>query len=137
MDSFVLDCSATMACFLDDEPWENIEPLKARFKSSLIKVPSVWPAEVINVLARAVRRERLTESDADVILLALSRWNIAVDIDSGLDYWQRVTKIARNHGLSGYDATYLELALRYGIPLATFDNELIRSAENSSVGLVN
>ncbi len=88
-------------------------------------VPSRWWVEIRNILVVSERRGRITEPDTAVFLRGLTSLRIRVDRepDEGV-----VLRLARTHGLSVYDASYLELALRGAIPLATLDTRLTGAA---------
>lgn len=92
--------------------------------------PEIWWYEVRNVLISAERRGRATEARSAAFLRALSRLPITVDHDPEQTV---VLGLARRHGLTVYDAAYLELALRLRLPLATFDTALARAAEAEEV----
>jgi predicted nucleic acid-binding protein len=94
-------------------------------------VPAVWPLEVGNVIVRAESRELLSEATSAAFLALLRDMAIDVDARSG-DYALTDTlQLARRHGLSTYDASYLELALHEGLPLATNDAALRKALKKS------
>jgi predicted nucleic acid-binding protein len=88
-------------------------------------VPCLWWFEVRNTLVVNERRRRIAESDTAAFLLNLSR--LRIRIDRAPDE-SAVLRLARTHRLSVYDAAYLELAHREGLPLATLDADLRRAA---------
>jgi predicted nucleic acid-binding protein len=91
-------------------------------------VPFIWPLEVANVLLTAERRKALKLAQVTSFLEQLSAWPIQVDT-LGVDRaFQQILNAARSHNLSTYDAAYLELAVREGLPLATLDKDLRRAA---------
>ena len=95
-------------------------------------VPVLWRYEVSAVLAKTQRDGILTALKADEFLATLSKLNITVDLDS----YKRITdtyRLAVTYRLSSYDVSYLELALRKKLPLATLDNELIAACKVSGV----
>ena len=96
-------------------------------------VPSLWWFEVRNVLIVAERRGRLHESDTALFLRSLSRLPIAVD---RAPEEAVVLTLARRHGLTVYDASYLELAQRHGVALATLDAALAEAAQRESLPLI-
>jgi predicted nucleic acid-binding protein len=89
------------------------------------RVPALWWFEVRNILVINERRKRLTESDSAAFLTKLGRLRFTIDRSPGE---ADVLMLARRHRLSVYDASYLELALRDGISLATLDNQLVSAA---------
>jgi predicted nucleic acid-binding protein len=96
-------------------------------------VPSLWWFEIRNILVVNERRKRITESDTGVFLRDLAGLRIRIDREPQEG---AVLRLARTHRLSVYDASYLELALRETIPLATLDDELAAAAVVERVGLV-
>ncbi len=94
-------------------------------------VPALWPIEVINVLAVATRRDRMrSEREAQDLLRALP---IVVEPFERAQAFGGVADLANAHGLTAYDASYLELARRYGVPLATLHDALRVAAEAEGV----
>lgn len=131
---FVLDCSVTMAWVFDDED----EPLAAKVRDGLADtiaiVPSVWSLETSNALLTAERRGRLTEAESVRFLTVLRSLPINIEAGSSLRLVDELLPLARRLGLTVYDASYLELAMRRGVPLATLDARL--SAAAAAVGVV-
>lgn len=125
MKAPVVDCSVTMAWVLADEESELADSALKRVTQLGGAVPALWWAEIRNVLLIAERRNRITPVDTEVCLAALGALRIRLD-DTPRS--AMVLRLARNHGLTAYDAMYLELAVREGRPLATLDNKLVRAA---------
>jgi predicted nucleic acid-binding protein len=99
-------------------------------------VPVRWPAEVANALLIAVRRGRISQEKANRFLLDLRALPIRLDPESSDAVFDQVFKLAEQYSLTIYDASYLELAIREGLPLATLDNDLRKAARASGVPLV-
>ena len=100
-------------------------------------MPSIWPLEVANGLRAAERRGRLDLADLSRVrdlLLSLPVQVDAVDLRLALN---EVAEIARTLDLTAYDAAYLALAARRGLPLATIDDRLQEAAQSSGVELVD
>ena len=96
-------------------------------------MPAVWRLEVVNALVVAERRKKITTSRSALFLHDLESFRIRVD-EHGLDFaFTRVLFHARRYQRSAYDASYLELALRLGLPLATKDEPLRKAAEQAGV----
>lgn len=130
----VVDCSFAMAWVFADEANPTADALLQRLEhSDSIVVPAVlWALEVRNTLRSAVRRKRLTETEAEqrrLALLDLPR--ITVSCPNGLG--PVLDRLIRTHDLSSYDATYLAVALEHGLPLATTDAALANAAEAAGV----
>ncbi len=135
MKRFVLDCSVTMSwCFEDEVTLDTEKILEALSRSEAI-VPSLWPLEVSNVLLVAERRRRLKEADSARFLSLLNSLPIVVDQDTTYKAFSTTLLLAREHHLSAYDATYIELAMREGIPFATLDLTLRKAAKKVGVKL--
>jgi predicted nucleic acid-binding protein len=130
---FVLDGSLALAWYFKDEADPYADAVAARFPAARAAVPVIWPLEVANALLMGERRRRSTEAQAAKWLTYLGLLPITVDDATNDRAWGEVLSLARAHRLSAYDATYLELALRRGLPLATLDEKLKAAA--SAVGV--
>jgi predicted nucleic acid-binding protein len=122
--SLVLDCSATIAWFMPNEQSPPALELLDRVVADGALVPDLWPIEVGNVLLVSVRRRRMSAAHRDRALARLGELPIVRDHD-GLQFaWTDTLALADRFRLSLYDATYLELARRRRLPLATLNDEL-------------
>jgi predicted nucleic acid-binding protein len=99
-------------------------------------VPSIWRLEVANGLRSGVRRQRLTNLERNLLLSELANLPIDADLETDQQAWTRTLQLADAHGLSDYDASYLELALRISLPLATLDGALRRAGQSAGVMLL-
>ncbi len=99
-------------------------------------VPSVWPLEVANVIARAEARGLINEARSLQFLRLLEDLAIATDADTPQQALKETLQLARRFALSAYDAAYLELALRRGLPLATLDAALQKAATKAGISRV-
>ena len=134
--AFVLDCSVTMAWIFPDEATETTNRLRDSLVESRAFVPSLWPVEVGNVLLVATRRSRIRVDDWTVICASLEALPIEIDPVTKSRTWGTSLELARTHQLSLYDATYLELAMRLQLPLATLDHALRGAAQTVGVGVL-
>lgn len=132
--AFILDASITACWAFDDEDHPDAGLAFERMRAEEGVVPSLWWFEVRNILIVSERRRRITESETATFLLNLSRLRIRVDL---VPQEEAVLRLARTHRLSVYDAAYLELAQREGLPVATLDGDLRRAAKAEGVGLVS
>lgn len=99
-------------------------------------VPALWPLEIANALLNAERRKRITAGQAAAFLHRVRGFDISIEAVHMGRAFDEVASIARQQGLSTYDAAYFELALRRAMPLATLDNDLRRAARASGISLV-
>ena len=133
MESFVLDCSMTMAWCFDDEATQETKALLASLKEKQAIVPSLWSLEVSNTLMVAERRNRITKDTARKIITYLRELPIEIDhtiSNYGSDYGLTdILELGWKYKLSAYDAVYLNLAIREKLPLATLDKSLKSAAE--------
>jgi predicted nucleic acid-binding protein len=129
LKEFVLDSSVALAwCFPDEKAPAPVAVLDSLAAARAV-VPSLWHLEVANSLLVGERRKRSTEADTVNWLRFLGSLPIAVDEETVTRAWSTVLTLARSHNLSAYDASYLELASRRGLPLATLDKDLMTAAK--------
>lgn len=131
--TLVLDSSATLAWLHNDERSPAIEMLFDRIVDEGVVVPNLWHLEVASALTNAVRRQRVTKEFRDEALADLAQLDITIDPETDRHAWTASLRLADLHGLTVYDAAYLELAQRRRLPLATLDAALIRAASSSGV----
>lgn len=98
-------------------------------------VSGLWHLEVVNALLVAERRQVISEAQSDLFLTRLSSLPIDTDAHPPQECQPRVVALARSHGLSSYDASYLELAHRLGASLASFDRQLNQAATELGIAL--
>jgi predicted nucleic acid-binding protein len=134
--SFVLDNSVTMRWFFGDgKPRELAyagRVLDALKKDSAL-VPVTWGLEVANVIAKAEAKTLVTEARSGAFLEMLEGIDIEVDTSTFAHALSDTLQLARRYKLSAYDASYLELALRKGVPLATLDVDLLTATKKVGV----
>lgn len=134
MKAFVLDCSATLPWVFDSESTAATDALlDVLAAGGKAWVPALWHLELGNVLLGAQRRGRIDQAGIEGFLSALAVYDIEVDGHTMSLAWSKTLALAVSFGLSVYDAAYLELALRRGLPLATCDKAL-RAALKKSGG---
>jgi len=130
----VVDSSVTGAWCLQDEHNAAADQLLAMVAEHGGIVPALWPAEMANILVMAERRGRIGPADAERAVALLRRLPLAIEPADG-ETLGRARALAREYGLTAYDAWYLEVALRLALPLATFDTVLRTAAETAGVDL--
>ena len=132
--AFVVDASMAFAWVLPSQASSAAEALLKRVEEGdEIVVPPLWFLEVANGLLVAERRKTLTAPERRLALERLSALALTIDEANARDAFGRTSALAEQHGLSVYDAAYLELALRRNLPLATRDRALHSAAERSGV----
>ncbi len=132
---FVVDNSVVMSWCFEDEDHSYSDGVLDSLAESRALVPSVWPLEVSNVLLVAERRARLTQADSTRFIALLSELPILVEQEPPERMMGEILALAREYGLSSYDASYLDLAMRKGLPLATTDKKLTEAANRCSVAI--
>lgn len=123
--AFVLDASIAACWAFDDKDHPVAALALDRIRTDEAIAPGFWWFEVRNTLIVSERRGRLTEADTTAFLRELSRFRVLTDHASDDT---SILRFARQHQLTVYDASYLELAQREAIPLATLDNDLRKAA---------
>ncbi len=123
----VIDCSAAIPWFLDDEANAWSESLLDALPHYSLHVPALWHLEFANVLLTAQRRKRVTVKDVRGLLVRASRLPLATD--GRVVPLVEIAGLAETHGITTYDAAYLELATRLSCPLATQDKALAKAAK--------
>lgn len=133
----VLDCSITITWILPDEAvTEKADEILSSLDGRHVKVPTIWPLEVANVLCLAERQKKLSALEIAEFKEFLSALPISVDNSTSLRAMGSVYTLAKIEQLTIYDATYLEIAMREGLPLATFDKALKKAAHRNGVSLL-
>lgn len=133
--SVVLDSSATIAWCFASETTAAIEALFVDVVARGAFAPALWPLEVANVLLVGVRKKRLSLDRRTELLRALVRLKVTIDHETTGRAWTDTILLADRHSLTVYDATYLELAIRLQLPLATLDQRLRSAAMVENVAL--
>jgi predicted nucleic acid-binding protein len=131
--AFVLDASVTVAWCFADEATPHSAALLERLEHGEAWVPTLWPLEIANILLSAEKRGRITAADGREFLSLLEQLPIRQDDATGQRAWSHTYPLAREEGLTSYDAAYLELALRRNLPLATFDKALQQAATRQGI----
>jgi predicted nucleic acid-binding protein len=136
VSGFVIDASVALAWCFDDEATEAIRALLDRFEDEPAEVPSLWHLELANALAMGERKGRITPARASEFIALIDGLPIVIDERTPNLALSSVLELSRREQLSAYDASYLELAMRRGVPLATKDSDLARAADRVGVTLL-
>jgi len=133
---FVLDTSVALAWCFEDETSAAADGILDLLVSSEGIVPAIWPVEVGNALLAGERRRRITPAETGRSLELLRNLNIHVENTGPGLHVEDLEAVARSQRLSVYDAAYLSLAIREGIPLATLDRALAQAARRVGISLL-
>ncbi len=133
--SLVLDSSVTLAWIYTEETTSEIREILNQVADYGAWVPALWRLEVGNILEIGVRRKRHDAAFRDATLSDLLLLPLYVDSETDQRAWGPILRLAERHQLTLYDAAYLELAQRRGLPLATLDGDLRRAATLEKIPL--
>jgi predicted nucleic acid-binding protein len=138
--SFILDNSVAMLWLL---PRSNVagthlaNQVLDRLLTTGAMVPSLWRLEVTNVIVKSLRLNKISQAQASTFIALLEDMDISIDVQTDQRAFHDTLDLARRYVLSAYDAAYLELALRNGLPLATLDAKLGAAARQAGVVVVD
>lgn len=136
-DGFIADSSVGVAWAVHSQASQAADQLLDRVAAGApLIVPVLWSFEVANSLVVLVRRKKILAEDHQRALGALSRLPLVVDDEGPRLAFGRISALAAEHGLSVYDAVYLELAIRRKLPLASRDSALCKAAQGCRVKLL-
>lgn len=134
--SLILDSSATLAWVYPDETTDAIREVFEIVYSEGCFVPTLWAIEVANGLTAGVRRRRISAAFRAEALGVLELLSITEDGETRARAWMTTLHLTDQFGLTLYDATYLELARRLSLPLASLDQELRNAAQALGIRLL-
>lgn len=130
---FVLDNSVVMAWCFEDEGNPYVDAVLNSMETVEAMVPAIWPLELGNALLVAERKKRLSEASVVRFLSLVGTLPILVEQEAPERMLKEILSLARDRGLSTYDASYLDLAMRLGLPIATRDDSLKKVAQKVRV----
>ena len=137
MKALVIDGSTALGFLMSDEHAPGaMAALDALERGVPTFVPAHWPLEVANGLLMAERRKRASQADVTEALHVVLALPIEIDRDTTRHVAGETAGLARQYGLTIYDAAYLELAMRLGATLATSDAALAKAAKKAGVRLM-
>ncbi|MDR7115255.1 type II toxin-antitoxin system VapC family toxin [Caulobacter sp. BE254] len=134
--SVVLDASIVMASLFEEPNHQAARVIIVDAIDEGLVAPSLWRLEIANALTMAARRKRCDAAFVDRSLERLDAMSIAIDVETDLHAWTETLDLARHEGLTLYDAAYLELAIRTGSSLASFDQDLVDAARRRGVAVL-
>ena len=137
MAMFIADASVTLPwCFQDESTAWTDSLLDRLLGGDRIVVPAHWPTEISNGLMMGLRRKRIQPGRPELFWDDLAV--LPIDVEAALTPGQAkdVLALCQRHGLTAYDAAYLELAKRKGLPLATQDSDLLKASQLEGVSVI-
>ena len=134
--TLVVDASVALTWCFEDERSPNTDDIGQRVASEGAIVPALFHLELGNALLMAVRRRRISFDGLSQILGLIAALPIAADDQTANQAWRNTLLLARDEQLTVYDASYLELALRFEIPLATIDRDLAGAARRRRISVL-
>ncbi len=137
MSRFVLDASVVLTWCFPDENAAMAQHVAGMFKrGDTALAPSFWPHEVLNALLVGEKCKRISKELVRSFLDDLATLPIVLEQFPARVVFDRIQRLSREHGLTAYDAAYLDLALDRGLPVATLDEDLARASKKARVRLV-
>ena len=137
MNRWIIDCSFSAALFLPDENSPTAERFFSRISADdYLFVPSLWWTELASLVNEANKREQLQRMDILTVISLFRELKLVTDTQYGPEYAERLYELAATYRLSGYDAAYLELALREKAAIATLDPKKLAAADIAGVKTV-
>lgn len=134
--SFVADASVAIAWVHPAQATAETEAMLDRLAAGdSVVVPALWPLEVANALTVLRRRRKLTPDEARTAVEIIRQLPVVIDHEAAALAFTRLIDLASKHELTIYDATYIELAARRQLPLASNDAHLKQAAIRSGVDL--
>jgi predicted nucleic acid-binding protein len=124
-----------MAWCFDDEASAYTDGVRDSLADMRAVAPAIWPHEAANATIVGERRGRLDEARSRRFFVLLAALPIILDQETGNRAFGDIVQLARTYQLSAYDAAYLELAIRRGLPLACLDGKLKTAASAAGVVL--
>ena len=136
MTEIVLDASVALTWCFKNEATAAADRVLERLAIETAAVPAIWHLEIANVLALSERRQQITPAASAEFIALLETLIIVVDGETAARAFTRVLALAREQRLTAYDAAYLELAMRLGLPLASKDADLCDAAGRLGVSVL-
>jgi predicted nucleic acid-binding protein len=134
--SFVADASVAIAWVHPAQATSETDAmLDALAAGDTLVVPALWPLEVANALTVLSRRRKLTPGETRTAIETIRALPAVIDHEAAAIAFTRLAELASERGLTVYDATYIELAMRKQLPLASNDAKMRQAAIGSGVGL--
>jgi predicted nucleic acid-binding protein len=136
MTGFVIDASSVLSWCFEDEGGPDADALIESVAVQGAAVPGIWSLEIANGLVMGERRGRIKPAESATFVAMIEELPIVADRATGARALHETMSLAREHRLTAYDAAYLELAMRLGLPLATGDRSMRAAAKRAGVALL-
>jgi predicted nucleic acid-binding protein len=133
LSQVVVDASIALAWCFPDETSDYADAVLVALEGQTMLVPAVWSLEIANAVLVGERRKRLNQPEIKQFTTLLESLSLVQDTRPVAKHVSDVLPVARTHGLSAYDAAYLELSIRHSAPLATLDDRLQKAAQGAGV----
>lgn len=137
VEQFVVDNSVVMSWFFEDEWTSYSEAVLDSLADGEAFVPGIWPLEVGNALLVAERKKRLGEASVVRFLELISNLPLSVEQETPDRMLREIISLAREQGISTFDASYLDLAMRMDLPMSTLDASMQKAARRLKVPAYN
>lgn len=131
--AFVVDASLALTLLFGEEATTATRAALRRLDKEIGVVPGLWSIEVVNTISIAERKGRITAGESEKFLAQWAGLNLDVDPQAPGRAFSHILPLCRTHRLTSYDAVYIELALRRGLPLATLDQEMNAAARTLGI----
>jgi predicted nucleic acid-binding protein len=129
----VVDASVALAWCFPDEASNYADGVLVALEGRAILVPAVWGLEIANAVLNGERSKRLRQPEIRRFTMLLDNLSVVQDMQPVGEHVGNVLPLAREYSLSAYDAAYLELSIRHGVPLATLDGKLHKAAQRAGI----
>ena len=133
MNPVIVDASTTLAWCFPDETSDYADQVLVALEGKTMLVRAVWSLEIANAILVGERRNRLRQPEIQQFTTLLESLEPVQDTRPVAKNINDVLPVARRHGLSAYDAAYLELSIRRSAPLATLDAKLRKAAKAAGI----
>lgn len=133
MTGIVIDASVALAWCFPDEASDYADEVLVALDGQAILVPALWAIEITNAVLEAERRKRIKQPEIRQFAALLNELTVVMDSPSLLETMSNLLPLAREYGLSAYDASYLDVAMRRGAALATLDSNLQNAGRKAGI----
>lgn len=133
MTGVVVDASTALAWCFQDEISDYADSVLVSLEGKTILVPAVWSLEIANAILVGERKKRLRQPEIRRFTTLLESLSLVQEMRPVGENVSNVLPVAREYGLSAYDAAYLELSIRRGAAIATLDGRLQKAAKQAGV----